>query len=635
LKYREFEEEVRGHVRLAIHELGMPDADIGVTPPSNPAYGDLSCPVALQLGVKLGRKPGEVALLISERIMNHGGDYRYVKGVSAHPNGYLNFTLDYGRFVFDSLTEVGSTEKIGAVDVGSSRTVAIEHTNVNPNKALHVGHARNLVLGDALVRIMRHAGYDVQALNYIDDSGAQVADIVVGFRFLGLKDEPPEGSKFDSYCGDSVYVKVNQEYARDPSLREKQSLVLREIEKGDGEIAAYTRRIVKRILDDQLKTCWRLGASYDLLNWESQIFHSGIWAELFARMKDKGLAKMETAGENQGCWVTFDPDTGEEKVLVRSDGTAVYVAKDIPYAAWKIGLVRDPFAYEVYTEKQPTGARLWTTTTGDGVIDHPGFGSVEMAVSVIDTKQSYLQRIVGKVLDGLEPGSARKYIHRGYEVVALSKKTASTLGVEMDGEFVHMSGRKGLYINVDATLDALKVKAVEETRRRNPSESEAWVVDVSEAVAVAALRYELVRQDSDKMIVFDMDSALRFEGDTGPYLLYTYARARRILERSQATPKVTEGGAGKLVRRPEKELVLKLSMLDKAVLTATEYLAPKELAVYSHELAVAFNLFYERVPVNREEDSELREARLALVDAASRVLAQSMQLLGIPQRERI
>ena len=253
----------------------------------------------------------------------------------------------------------------------------------------------------------------------------------------------------------------------------------------------------------------------------------------------------------------------------------------------------------------------------------------------VDTKQSYLQRIVGKTLEGLREGSAERYVHRGYEVVALSKKAASTLGIELDGEFVHMSGRKGLYVNVDVMLEALRKKAMVETRRRNPSEADAWVEEVSEAVAVAALRYELVRQDPDKMIVFDIEDSLRFEGDTGPYLLYTFARARRVLERSDSKPSINLGGASKLTKYLERALVTKLSKFDEAVITAGTYLSPKEVAVYAHELAVTFNGFYEKIPVNKETDPELKEARLALVESVSRVLAQAMRLLGIPYRERI
>jgi arginyl-tRNA synthetase len=480
---------------------------------------------------------------------------------------------------------------------------------------------------------MRYLGEKVQVLNYIDDSGAQVADIIVGFKFLGLPVEAPQGVKYDIYCGDSVYAKVNQEYSKNPSLKNNQSLVLKEIEKGDGEIADYTRSIVKRILAAQLSTCWRLGATYDLLNWESQLVHSGMWEHIFETLKKVGYVKFADQGENKGCWVIPDPESGEEKVVVRSDGTVVYVAKDIPYAAWKIGLVEDPFGYEVFAIDQP-GGTLYSTTL-DGKRKNVHFGGSDLAVSVIDTRQSYLQRIVVKVLERLHEGSSRRYLHRSYEVVSLSKKTATSLGFEIEGEFAHMSGRKGLYVNVDTMLDRLKDKARVETGKRNLSEPKEWVDDVAEAVAVAALRYELLKQDPDKMIVFDMEDALQFQGDTGPYLLYSYARARRILDKTEGTPRITPSTAEKLNKKQEVQLAKKMSMLDMSATTAGEFLSPKEIARFAHELAVLFNDFYESVQVNKEPDAELRDARLALVDAASRVLAESMNLMGLPVKDRI
>ena len=319
--------------------------------------------------------------------------------------------------------------------------------------------------------------------------------------------------------------------------------------------------------------------------------------------------------------------------MVRSDGTAVYVAKDIPYAAWKIGLIPDPFGYEVFSKEQPGGA-LYSTNLG-GKKSGVRFGGVNLAISVIDTRQSYLQRIVAKVLDQLHEGASSRYLHRSYEVVSLSKKTATALGFEIEGEFAHMSGRKGLYVNADTMLERLKEKAVVETRKRNLSEPDPWVADVAEAVAVAALRYELLKQDPDKMIVFDMEDALQFQGDTGPYLLYTYARARRILDKTDGKPRVDEASAAKLTKPEEVRLAKKLSMLDVSASTAGEFLSPKEIARFAHDLAMSFNDFYERVPVNKEPDAKLRDARLALVDASSRVLAESMRLMGVPVKDRI
>ena len=631
MKFREFEEEVEEVLSQSCRDLGYKDISIEVTLPPNEAYGDLASAIPIRLAKETGGKPGDVAIALGSKAMDHAKKTRYVGAVSPHRSGYLNFSLKRGRFIADSVASISKGEIGSEHETGEH--IVIEHTNVNPNKALRIGHARNLVLGDSLVRVMRYLGHRVQALNYVDDSGAQVADIIVGFKFLGLPDEAPQGVKYDVYCGDSVYTKVNQEYAKNPQLKEKQSLVLKEIESGSGEIAEYTKGIVRRILKAQLSTCWRLGASYDLLNWESQLVHSKLWERIFETLKKMGYVKFQDQGENKGCWVIPDPETGEEKVVVRSDGTVVYVAKDIPYAAWKIGLADDPFGYEVFASDQP-GRVLYSTTLG-AKKSNVHFGAAQLAVSVIDTRQSYLQRIVAKVLDKLHEGSSRKYLHRSYEVVSLSKKTAASIGFEIEGEFAHMSGRKGLYVNTDAMLERLKEKARVETRKRNLSESDQWVEEVAESVAVSALRYELLKPDPDKMIVFDMEDALQFQGDTGPYLLYTYARARRILDKTEGKPRIDPEVAAKLDKRQEVQLAKKMSMLDMSAATAGEYLSPKEIARFAHELALLFNDFYESVPVNKEPDPALRDARLALVDAASRVLAESMQLMGIPVRDRI
>ena len=631
MKFREFEEEVEEVLAESCRDAGYKDAEIEVSFPPNDAYGDLASAVPIRIATQTGGKPGDIAVAIASKAMEHAKKSKYIGSVSPHPGGYVNFSLNRARFISDSITDI-SRGDLGAVHEPGER-IAIEHTNVNPNKALHIGHARNLVLGDSLVRVLRYLGHKVQALNYVDDSGAQVADIIVGFKFLGMPDEAPPGVKYDVYCGDSVYTKVNQEYAKNPQLKEKQSLVLKEIESGGGEIAEYTRGIVKRILQAQLSTCWRMGASYDLLNWESQLVHSKMWEMIFDSLKKTGYVRFQDQGENEGCWVIPDPETGQEKVVVRSDGTIVYVAKDIPYAAWKIGLVDDPFGYEVFDSAQPGGILYSTTLSGKKSNVH--FGGAQLAVSFIDTRQSYLQRIVAKVLDELHEGASRRYLHRSYEVVSLSKKTAAAIGFEIEGEFAHMSGRKGLYVNVDTMLEKLKEKAKVETRKRNLSEPEQWVEEVAESLAVAALRYELLKQDPDKMIVFDMEDALQFEGDTGPYLLYTYARARRILDKTEGKPRISPSAAAKLDRHQEVQLAKQMSMLDASAADAEEYLSPKEIALFAHQLAVLFNDFYENVPVNKEPDAELRDARLALVDAASRVLAESMRLMGIPVKDRI
>ena len=628
--FREFEDEVRGAVTAALQQKGYPQPQLELLIPNKEGLGDLSCAVALKLARELKRPPVVIAKELQEAISSRKG-LRLISSVTAHSSGYLNFTLNWPVFAHGTLAQ--ARRGIGGLGLENKR-VLIEHTNVNPNKSLHIGHARNLVLGDSLARIMRKLGNTVQVLNYIDDSGTQVADVIVGMWFLGLSDEAPPGVKFDTYAGDSVYIAVNKRYEAEPALKEKQRLVLQEIEKGEGEISDYAHRIVLKILADQLKTCWRLGARYDLLNWESHILKTGMWASLFEELKKKGIAVYETEGENAGCWVIKDEKLGEEKVLVRSDGTAVYVSKDIPYAAWKIGLIDDPFHYEVYSP-QPDAGDLWTTTTDEGVPVHPRFGAGDLAISVIDTRQSRLQQIVGSVLERMEGGQSKRYLHRAYEVVALSRASAESLGIETDKEFIHMQGRKGVYINVDTVLKALKDKAVLETRKRNPEDGEAWFEEVAEKIAIAAFRFELLKQDPDKIIAFDIESSLQLQGETGPYLLYSYARARRILSKAGLAPAIDEASAARLDKPKEVELIKALSMFDKAIMEAGEYLTPKEVARYAHRISALFNEFYEAVQVNSEPDPVLKAARLALVDGFAITLKDALELTGIETAEKI
>jgi arginyl-tRNA synthetase len=642
LKFREFESEAREALLAAAKHRGYKLVEVELLRPPNPELGDISSPVGLRLARETKRAPWAIAKEFAETI-DASTNWRLIGGVEAHESGYVNFRTNWGLFASELLSSI-LKPKGGVLSLdapGDRKRFAIEHTNVNPNKALHIGHARNLVLGDSLVRTMKRLGHNVQTLNYIDDSGAQVADVIVGLKFLKLSDQAPAGVKFDAYCGDVVYTKVNQVYERDPSLKEKQRLVLKEIEKGTGEISEYAEKIVSQILAAQLQTCWRLGARYDLLNWESHILRTGMWREIFEELKAKGIAVLEKEGDNKGCWVVKDAELGEDKVLVRSDGTVVYVAKDIPYAAWKIGLVGDQFSYRAYGA-QPDGSTLWSTTAAKfagpepGAPAHPKFGGADIAISVIDSKQSRLQKVVSRVLERLEGKENERYLHRAYEVVALSKKSAESLGLTVEKEFVHMQGRKGIYINVDMVLDALEKKSAEETKRRNPERSDEWVDSVAHALAVAAFRFELVKQDPDKMIAFDMESSLRLQGDTGPYLLYSYARASRILVKSGAKElAISEASAKRLTHVKEVALIKLMSTYDKSVMEAERYLSPKEVATYAHSLAATFNEFYETVQVNSEPELALREARLAMIEGFRVVLKDALELLGIQALDEI
>jgi arginyl-tRNA synthetase len=633
--------EVRELVSSALTSAGYPVIEFDVSEPPQHAFGDLSCNVAFLLSKHLKKPPTKIATELAEAIRPRlQGSYI----LSADPaGGYINFRANYARLSPATLSHVLSNpENYGYPNSGQDMHIVIEHTSINPNKALHVGHMRNVIIGDTLYRIMRATNHRTTVLNYIDDSGVQIADIVVGFKFAGFPVAPPtKNQKFDHYCGDEVYVKINEIYEKDPQVAEKRKLVLKEIEEGKSEIARFAMEITLRVLQEQLKTCWRMKAHYDLLNFETHIVGSKLWSKAFELLKSNGIAKYETEGKNKGCWVIEGKEKEEEdKVLVRSDGTATYIAKDIPYAAWKLGLVEDPFYYQEYT-KQWDGSTLYATTLADGSNSKSigkKFNGGQRVITIIDSRQSRLQRIISQVLSKIGVGGSHKYFHLSYEAVTLSSDTAKEFGIDIgDRQFMHMSGRKGIYVNADYVLDALHTKAYKEVKTRNPDFSDQQLNKIADEISISAIRYNMIKQDLDKIITFDIKESLSLEGDTGPYLQYAYARSQRILEKSEQSiiAGKTDFAFDRLTNESEIALIKEIAKLDLVVENAAKSLSPKSLARYAYNLAMTFNLFYEKVPVLREQDNEVRMARLGLVKAFGIALKNTLEVLGITALDRM
>ncbi len=471
--------DIKSNVKKVCNNLGYPHVDFDVSEASRLEFGDVSCNVGFLLAKSLKKKPFEIAESIAKEYKKDKG--KFVTEVMAHNSGYLNFTANY-PILTQSVIQSSIQENYGQIDIGNNSKTVVEHTSVNPNKALHIGHVRNIIIGDTLSRILQKASYDVKVLNYVDDSGLQVADIIVGFKYGGFSKEPPKGQKFDHYCGDVVYVKTTERYEKEPALAKQRSLILKELEEGKSETAKFGDEITRKVLEEQLKTCWRLGVTYDCLNFESQIVRSNLWKDVFDKMKSMGIIELEKEGENAGCWVIRDES--DDKVIVRSDGTATYIAKDIPYAAWKLGILDDPFYYKQYSV-QRDGRVLWETTLDTGTkLNFTG----DAVITVIDSRQSRLQKIITKIISDFKSKQG-SYVHLGYESVTLSAETAKTLNLDTGGKSVQMSGRKGIYVNADYVLDILGVKTYEEAKKRNPDLNEVKLVQISEQVAIGALRY--------------------------------------------------------------------------------------------------------------------------------------------------
>jgi arginyl-tRNA synthetase len=639
LSYAKLMSQARAAISEALEKMGLTE-EIELSEVPAAELGDLGSPVALLLSKKLRRSPREIAEDIKTRIDLTDKDL--IERVQVAGGGYINFFLNVEKFARDLIGEViEKGASYGSSDLGRGRRVQVEHMNSNPNKAMHIGTARNTCLGDSLVRILRFTGHEVYSLNYVDDSGAQMADYLVGHFYLGMPLEPPPGMKFDHYAG-KIYVDVNKLYETRPDLREEKAHIIRVMEEGTSKEARLARELALRVGLEQARTCWRMNIFFNLWNWETDILHTNLFDLALKKLKESGRVKKIESGPHEGCTVLdlqgIPEYSGLEKqfeVLIRSDGTVMYVSKDIAYAMWKLGILPDVFKYMKIAE-QPNGETLWSTTSAGEDISHPDFAGVDLAISVIDVRQSHEQNIVKTALKIASGEAKRNYVHYAYEVVSLSGRTARQMGVaiEDDAKSIQMAGRKGIVVDTDDVLDALRKKALDETRKRNPTAEASWLEGVAEKVAVAALRYDLTKQDNDKVIIFDMDDALDLQGETGPYIQYAYARASRILEKAGAQSEILSDFA-KLQSPHEKKLMIVISKFPELVMEAAKNLDPQAVTKYAYQLATTFNEFYERCPVIHAENPELTAARLELVKAFKTTVRSALSLIGIDAIEKM
>ena len=628
MTFKSILDEIKNNLDKILHDLSITDVSFSVEP-AKPGFGDVSSNISFLLAKQLKKSPRDISEMLSEKYSDCSSTL--VMKSEAHPSGYLNFIADWKQLSQLILSE-SYLDTFGDVDLGKGSTIVVEHTSVNPNKALHIGHIRNIIIGDTVSRILKKANYKVNVLNYIDDSGLQVADIVVGFKHFGHDQEPPDGKKFDHYCGDDVYVKTTEKYEADASLQDIRKNVLKELEDGNSETAKFADKITRRVLEGQLETCWNLDVFYDCLNFESHIIRSGLWSQIFENLKEMGLFEFENDGKNAGCWVIRGDGKEEDKVIVRSNGTATYIAKDIPYAAWKLGMLEDPFHYEKYTKEQSASRTLWQTTLDSTCSTSHNFTG-EKVVTVIDSRQARLQKIITALM-GRFKSIPDAYVHLGYESVTLSSETAKTLGLDTDGKQAQMSGRKGLYVSADSVYEMLKEKTKEETLKRHSEMDVAEIEKIAHHVSVGTLRYEMIKQDLDKIITFDLTKSLSLEGDTAPYIQYSYARASRILEKSGKMPSI-DVDFSLLSDEPELNLIKNIGLFNLQVRDAANNLSPKVIARYCHDLAVSFNSFYEKSKVLSLDDANLENSRLCLVNSFKMTLEKALDLLGVKTPDRM
>ncbi len=649
-------------VRLAAESCGFSPGEIPVAYPPSAAQGDLASAVCFDLARAERKAPRVLAeAVVAAFVPSHG-----IVRLEAAGNGYLNGFLDRPACLKAWLIADRSPRPV------PGGKIIVEHTNINPNKAAHIGHLRNAVLGDTLVRFLRQLGRSVEIQNYIDDTGVQVADLVVGFLVLrgedlaAVREKYDEarlaarGERFDVLAWD-LYAEVTRFYDGDKDRLAHRNETLHAMEQGGNQVAQLAAYVAQRMVRHHLRTMDRIGVRYDLVPKESDILTLKFWGDAFARLKETAAIKLVDSGKNAGCWVMDLPGVLEgagedQKVIVRSNGVVTYVGKDIAYQMWKFGLLGRDFLFTRF-EWNPESPvyDLWATTSANGVSGAPPFGKAETVYNVIDTRQSYLQRVVASGLRSLgHDAEADRSIHFAYEMVALTPAAVLALipdfplsDDDKKKPYLEMSGRKGLGVRADDLIDALLQRAVVEIRRRNPEEDDAKVRETARRISVGALRYYMLRFSRNRVVAFDLDDALAFEGETGPYLQYSIVRARNILAKLAERRGAEESDASWLSARVELsgmadedvaalwEIPLLLSRTESVLRQAVDSLELAAVAKHAYVLAQTFNSFYHRSPVAKEDDPVTRRVRAAVTRLYLDGMTHLLGLMGIEVPDRM
>jgi arginyl-tRNA synthetase len=635
--------------------------DIILERPPKLEMGEIATPMCFELAKRVKRAPRQIAQEIAQAL----GPVAGIGRLEVAGAGYLNAFLDRQAFWEAVHWETRMPQREPTQDAGK---IIVEHTNINPNKAAHIGHLRNAVLGDTLVRILRHAGNRVEVQNYIDNTGVQVADVVVGFlHILGMKAEHVRPlaavatPRFDHVCWD-LYTRVTQFFAEDKSRLALRGETLKSIEEGQGEAAEIAHIVADAIVACHLRTMARLGITYDVLPRESEILQLKFWDAAFEKLKASRAIQFAAGGKNAGCWIMpwtdgassaaegeeEDADESQAKIIVRSNGTVTYVGKDIAYQLWKFGLLGRDFHYTRFSGA-PAGHAVWVTTVSGGDPAAPSFGHAWKVYNVIDTRQSYLQDVVAAGLRALGYAEeAERSIHFSYEVVALSPRCAAEMGYELSPEdarrpYVEVSGRKGQGVKADDLLDKLEAATLAEVRERHREMNAAEVASTARAIATGALRYFLLKYTRNAVLAFDFKDALSFEGETGPYCQYAVVRIRGIrrkgVERGETNVPTPTAGAFSGFASPEDndlwELILLAGSLEYAIDAAIGAQEPAFVAKYAFELAQGFNLFYHKHHILSEADPAKKAFLLALTDVVERQLVTALGLMGIEAPEKM
>ena len=668
--------KIRNRLRdaLASHILATYGVEISVVleRPPKLEMGEAASPVCFELAKRLKKAPRMIAQEIATSLPKIDG----VARVEVAGGGYLNAFFDRVS-LWNELKAEPAGEWQGTL--AQHKKVIVEHTSINPNKAAHIGHLRNAVLGDTMVRLLRRSGHEVVVQNYIDNTGVQVADVVIAFQQMERKSlaevkELAAKPHFDYLCWD-LYAEATQFFEEDKQRAAKlRGDTLKDIEAGEGETAEMAAVIGDTIVGYHLRTMARLDIYYELLARESEILHLHFWDAAFEKLKASGAIQFATSGKNAGCWImpwnteakevkeaeeikdedeasaessSAFPEEEQAKIIVRSNGTVTYVGKDIAYQLWKFGLLGKDFHYAKWPNP-PSGKTVWATTTEPNEPGAPHFGGVDVVYNVIDARQAYLQDVVAEGVRALgHAKEAENSIHFDYEIVALTPRCAAEMGYDVTEEesksYVEVSGRKGHGVKADDLIARMLQAAEARVLQKQADMPADELARTANALAVGALRFFLLKYTRNTIIAFDFDDALKAEGETGPYCQYAVVRIRGIRRKGAESvavrPAVSDEAVKKILDSPEGadmwELVLLNGSLDASVDAAIGAQEPAFVTKYAFQLAQAFNNFYHKHHILSEPDEQKRAFLLTLTELVERRLVQSLGMLGIETSEKM
>lgn len=592
-------------------------------PPEN--LGDFAFPCFI-LSKELKKSPNAIATELATKLNSDA--FEKIEANGPYVNAFVN-RINYTQKVFTKIQIQEKTKRVG-----------LEYMNANPNKPLHLGQARNICIGNSMIRIFKYLKYPIDGINYGDDTGVNVGYNIVGHLYYNIPLETKK--KFDHFCGE-VYTKMRK-MDEDDNFKQKLSETLLAIEHGkDEKIMNLHEEYTKKCASAQFETCWRMNAFFDLVNWESDIIHLKLLEESFDYLKENNYVVKLNEGEFMDCYVMdlsqledFKGNQNKYQVIVKSDGVATYVAKDIAYGRWKLGQSQKDFHYDKLV-KQPNGKIIFTTVDKETGLK-TSFGNYDIAISVIDNRQDHPQKVVKNALKMSGLPKDKEYIHLSYGVVYITPKTLLQFGFnlteeEKQEERLPFSSRKGWFITIDETLDKLKIKALEESKKRNPDQNDEWLLEVAEKIAVASLRFFLTKYDNNKDITFDIDAALDMEGETGAYVLYSYARISSIFSKANIK-ELPAFDYNNIIDDKSFTLMKKIMEFEDILEMTRKNLAPNVLCRYIIDLCQMFNSYYANVPILKSNEEE-KSARLNLLAKLQETIKSSLELLGIEVVERM